>query len=131
MNKIITILFILISMIGITSATTEENPIVNVKYTGFSDITNTENVNIHISGFISGKLVYLENYYSIDSFGKPKFYSSLRHEENNYNGETLSFNLQRPADRYGVSYTFVETKIFTIYNNDVIERNFGWVDLRN
>lgn len=54
----------------------------------------------------SGRLTYIENYYSIDSEGKPKFYSDNRYENNLIN--EISFEILRPKTKLGKPYSLIK-----------------------
>jgi hypothetical protein len=138
MNKIkIKIIFGILVLLGVlilsaaptlaeSRNTSADAPLImNTKYIKFDKNFGVHllTVNISIPHTGTGKLVYVENYYGIDSHGKPRFYSSgTRYNIENFSGNA-SINIQRPRHRYGGSYSLIEKVI--IING---ERTVSWID---
>lgn len=112
--------------LGNTSASIINVPVImNTKYVNFDGNFGVHRLTVNISVPHTGKLVYVENYYGIDSHGKPRFYSSgTRYDMGNVSGK-VSINIQRPRHRYGGSYSLIEKVI--IING---ERTTLWIDYR-
>lgn len=126
MRKIKILLSILIIFnIGIVAMAQENETDVFTTYIGYVD--STAHMVINISNLDPGNVVYVEDYYQIDSSDKPNFYASRRFEKN-ISGDNLSFDLYRPSDRHGSGgYTFVDIRVL---NNKVVTFT-RWFDLRN
>lgn len=98
-------------------------PIINTTYVKFDENFGVHLLTVNISVLHDGKLVYSENYYGIDSHGKPRFYSSgTRYDMGNVSGK-VSINIQRPRHRYGGAYSLIEKVI--IING---ERTTLWIE---
>jgi hypothetical protein len=129
MNKIKTIgvvtlllLLLLPSFAGASSVAAT----IDTKYEGYNQNWNALDMNVNITTTEAVKLVYLENYYAIDSYGNPKFDNSKRYFDGNITPPGVFLQTLRPIDRHGGAYTFIE--IVMILNGN---RTLQWYDLRD
>lgn len=121
-NKIIILLCAIVLLLPIASA---EHITEDAKYIGFDRNFGVHQLSVNISVKEPVNLVYVENYYGIDSSGKSKFYSSNRFYSSGVINK-LHLNIQRPRHRYGNAYFLVE-KVFIINGN----RTTHWVNLKD
>lgn len=71
---------------------------------------NAHRVEVNITTDVIGNLAYIEEYYSVDSYGQPKPYGGIRHEED-LTTNTISFDIMRPRDKEGKEYTSIKAKV--------------------
>lgn len=57
-----------------------------------------------------GNLAYVEEYYSIDSYGQPNFFSGNRHEEE-MKDYTVSFDIVRPKNNHKQDWSLIKSKV--------------------
>jgi len=125
MNKrTLFVLVLSVALIGLSGASQAKIPDCSVTYLGWNSNWNSAELRVDITPPEPGRLVYVENYYSVDSEGKPKFYSSSRLFDEVVGTQKVSFNILRPKDGRGTRYSLIE-KVF-IVNGD---RTTAWVDL--
>lgn len=93
-------------------------------YLGIDNYYNALKMRINITTTETGKLVYVENYYSKDGYGILKFYSNERYFDGYINSTNMSIFILRPKDRYGESYSIIEM-VFILNGN----RTSYWYDL--
>ena len=100
------------SAVGGTTDIYNPNISVKVKYIAWYGIGSNRSVNINLSKMdISNikNIVYVENYYSVDSYNMPTFYSGRRYETAKINNN-LSFFILRPSSgTVGKFYSLVES----------------------
>ena len=65
---------------------------------GFSDIL----INININKL--GHLIYIEEYYTVDGSGNPKYVLSSRYYDSNITYNDISFQIPRPFSQSGKFY---------------------------
>ncbi len=82
---------------------------IRTKSLGIDRNWNAQRILVNITTEKLGHLTYIEYYYSVDSNGNPKFYSSGRYYDQKITGNKLSFEILRPR-RGSKTYTLVEAK---------------------
>ena len=122
-NKYILAVLVILFTLTLIGIAEENHPIAYVKYIGFEN--SAAHMKVTLTNINSGNIIYLENYFQIDSYGKPKFYASRRFEINT-NKTNISFDLYRPRDDMGGIYFLIEKRI--INNKNIISNR--WEDLR-
>jgi len=85
---------------------------------------NAHRVSVNITLDTVGNLAYVEEYYSVDSYGQPKPFGGIRHDEALTTNE-VSFDIMRPRDKEGKEYTSMKAKV-TLDNKLIFEE---WVPL--
>ncbi len=120
-KKISSILILTVLLLGITVQTVYGREQVTIKYLGWDTNYNVAKMQGIINA--TGKIVYVENYYSIDSNGKPKFYSSGSGCRIITSGVPFEFN--RPNNGRGQRYSLIEK--YLLINNT--KTNSTWYDL--
>jgi len=108
------ILFLLLSVISPVQAD-NIRVMFQIKSVGFDQNQNSYRLLVNISTNTPGHVVYLEEYYSIDSNSNPKFVSAVRIDGGDLVkiGSTFnaSFEILRPVSHGGKSYTLVKAVI--------------------
>lgn len=94
-----------------------------VRYMGVNNNYNVLKMDMNITTDETGRLTYLENYYSRDSNGEPALYSSSRYIDGYINGSNMNLQILRPKDHYGTSYSLIEM-VFVLNGN----RTTYWYD---
>ena len=125
MNRMLVVLIFSVLLISTgVHVVSAETASADTKYLGIDNYWNALRMQINITTDQPGKFVYLENYYSIDSSGKSKFYSSERYFDGYLNATSLNIQTLRPKDRAGQSYTIIELVLIlngnrTVYSYDL------------
>lgn len=100
------------SAVGGTTDTYNPNISVKVKYIAWDGSGSNMSVNINLSKMdISNimNIVYVENYYSVDSYNMPKYYVNRRYETAKISNN-LSFFILRPSPgTTGKFYSLIES----------------------
>ncbi len=125
MKRFLTVLITAILILSIGGVSQEDAKVsITTKYLGVDKNWNTLKVlvNITISGL--GHLMYIEEYYSIDSNSNPKFFSSSRYHDSNLTGNKLSFEILRP--KAAKSYSLIKSVVL-LDNKIVFEK---WYSLK-
>lgn len=110
-------------LIGTASAGTQ---VENVKYLGYDISWNALNMQMVVTATEPTVITVVENYYSFDSSGKPRLYSSLRILDKKVVNGSQDIWYSRPVDRYLSAYSLVETILYTPNF-----RTSWWVNLKN
>lgn len=98
---------------------------VNTTYIRFDDFYGVHILSVNVSTKESGHLIYLENYYNVDSHRKPNFYTTEKFYDNSISiDKPLNIEIHRPKDRRGSAYSLVE-KVFILNG----KRTTTWMDL--
>ncbi|MBU0777938.1 PGF-pre-PGF domain-containing protein [Patescibacteria group bacterium] len=114
---VVIIIVILFSLIPICSTAQQSDVRVRfqIKYHEFDKNLNSYKLLVNISTDKPGHVVYLEEYYTVDSKSNPKFVSSGRFDggelvktDSSYNA---SFEILRPVSHGGKTYTLVKSVI--------------------
>jgi len=121
--KIVIIMLVVAALLPASAAAFNESQIKNTKYIGIDTNYNVHLFSVDVTLKSPGKMVYVENFYSVDSRGSPKFFSSRRVDAGSVAG-SITMNIERPKHRYGGSYQYVEKLIIT--DGKVSER--VWLD---
>lgn len=103
-------IIVLLSMSGIAQSDTTQNNVraaINTKVLGFNSTWSAFDVLVNITITKLGYMVYIEEYYTVDSSGNPKPASSGRYYEANITGKNITFQILRPPPRSGKSYNLV------------------------
>lgn len=77
---------------------------VKTKYMGIDHNRDAQIILVNITTNRLGYFAYVEEYYSVDSYKQPKFYSGARYEEKNLSDYNLSFQILRPKKEGGNYY---------------------------
>lgn len=108
-----TIISLLVILVLINTVTATGGSFTETtKYKKFDRNDGVHILTIDIKIPDKGNVEYMENYYSIDSHGELKFYSSSKFFSGEVNQSVL-IHIERPRHHYGSSYKFVE-KIYNI-----------------
>lgn len=126
---VITALIFAVLLAGNAQQDTSENVTVKTKTVfsirtkslGIDRTVNLQRVLVNITTERSGHLTYIEYYYSVDSKGNPKFYSSGRYYDRKIKSGRLSFEILRPR-RGSKTYTLVEARV--MIDNKTIFKEF-------
>lgn len=118
----------------ITSEKTEENKTeekpkfayVNTTYIRHDKFNAELKMKVNINTSEIGKLTYRENYYSLDSEGKPVLFSGKTYFDGDIDKTDVEFEIGRPLDRRGGAYSQIE--IVAILNG---KRFTYWYDLHD
>lgn len=93
--------------------------ILKTKFLGLDKNLNAYRVTINITTNKLGSLTYIENYYYLDSNGKPtKIYSSNIYYDNILTNYNISFQILRPRNKLKSEYNLIEGIV--ILNNETI-----------
>lgn len=118
----------------ITPEKTEEKKIeekpkfacVNTTYIRHDKFNAELKMKVNINTNEIGRLTYIENYYGLNSEGKPVLFSSKRYFDGDINRTDVEFEIGRPLDRRGGAYSQIE--IVAILNGN---RYTYWYDLHD
>lgn len=92
---------------------------IKTKSLGINRDLNLQKILVNITTERLGHLTYIENYYSVDFEGNPKFYSSGRYYDQKITSSKISFEILRPR-RGRKTYTLLEAKVM-IDNKTIFE----------
>lgn len=98
------------SIEGIAQNATDIQVTIKMRNLGFDPSSGGTKTNITITTNKIGNLVYVEDYYSSNSYGQPNFYSGNRYEVA-MNGYIVSFDLKRPNNNHWQAWSLVKSKI--------------------
>lgn len=140
MKKILTI-FIILVIFSINTAAIEDNITIvdNKSIEEINDVQillktsslgldknfNANRIVVNITSSKSGRLTYIENYYSVDGNGNPKFYNSIRQDYDIVADNTISFDVLRPKSGSGRYYSLIKGTIL-LDNKIVLDE---WISL--
>lgn len=97
----------------------------NVKFLEYDTDVGYPRYLVTIQTSEEGHLTYLENYYSIDSHGEKKFYSSKVFYRGNITTGNMTLETYRPKSRSGATFSLIEM-VLRINNDTVLTK---WRDL--
>ena len=111
---IILVAIMVLLPIGGMAQSTNENTVrfsINTTYIGFDNNWFASKMNVDITTPKFGSLVYVEEYFTVDSDSNPKPASSKIYYDNNVEENNISFQILRPLSRSGKFYNMIRAAI--------------------
>ncbi len=105
------------SIEGVAQNTSDTQVTIRIRNLGTDPSTGGTTANITITTNKIGNMTYVEEYYSVDSYGQPKFCCDSRYEVimKDY---IVSFDLKRPDHDHWQEWSFLKSKI--LLDRDII-----------
>lgn len=124
MKKKQILMMLIIASIMLTGVANARVDVEQVNYIGYDRYWNALDMQMIITSTEPTQITIVENYYSTDSSGNPKFYSSNRILDKETVSGMNDIQYRRPVDRHFSAYSQVETIVFS-----PTMRAVWWIDL--
>ena len=127
---ILVAVIVLLPIGGMAQGTNESNVTkfsISTAYIGFDDNWFASKILVNITTIRFGRLVYVEEYFTVDSNDNPKPVTSGTYYDNNVTENNISFQILRPLYRSGKFYSMIRGVII-IDGKRVYERWLKIVD---
>lgn len=116
MKNILIVLVVVIVLlpIGGMAQSTNENVVkfsINTTYIGFDNNWFASKIDINITTPKFGRMVYIEEYFTVDSNSNPKSVTSKTYYDNNVEENNISFQILRPLSRSGKFYNMIRAAV--------------------
>src|SRR3990167_1224531 len=107
-------IMVLLPIGGVAQSTSEKNGTkfsINTTYIGFDNNWFSSKILVNITTPKFGRLVYVEEYFTVDSSDNPKPVISTTYYDSNVGENNISFQILRPLSRSGKFYSMIRAAI--------------------